>query len=388
MNIGIAGAGIIGRLLAWQLLEQGHKVTLFDRLPIDSTDNCSHTAAGMLTPYSEGETAEPLIVELGRASLQRWPRLVEQLGADVHFNKRGTLVVAHPQDRGDYQRFNNAVNDRMDMGGDQYQQLNQTQLAELEPELATRFGHAAYLPDECWLCSHCVMKTLADKLQQLGVGWYASTEVAAVSSGEIAVQGRSGRRICRFDLVIDSRGLGAKDVLSVRGVRGELLWVDAPEVNITRLVRLMHPRYRIYIVPRKGSLYLIGATQIESEDHSEISVRSTLELLSAAYSVHPGFAEGRVIKGDVHCRPALPDNQPRIEVSDGLIRVNGLFRHGYLMSPAIADEVLAIVSDHQHDSVFEGLVHRQFDVRRSTLDEKTSPARTASSNVQHQTSNG
>ncbi|MCV6605445.1 MAG: glycine oxidase ThiO [Porticoccaceae bacterium] len=392
MNIGIAGAGIIGRLLAWQLLEQGHKVTLFDRLPVDSTDSCSYTAAGMLTPYSEGETAEPLVVELGRHSLTRWPRLAQQLGGDLKLKNHGTLVVAHAQDRGDYQRFNSAVSGRMNLSQGQYRLLDQNQLAELEPELAPRFNHAAYLPDESWLCSHCVMKTLADKLQQLGVAWYANSEVVAVNPGEIVVQGRSANRSCVFDLAIDCRGLGAKEVLPLRGVRGELLWIEAPDVKIDRLVRLMHPRYRLYVVPRKGDLYLIGATQIESEDFSEISVRSALELLSAAYSVHPGFAEGRVVKSDVHCRPALPDNQPRIEVGDKLIRVNGLFRHGYLMSPAIADEVMSLINNSEYQSLFEGLVHRRFDVRCSTLDEapaadEVPAAHTAfASNVEHQTS--
>ncbi|MDM3872424.1 glycine oxidase ThiO [Porticoccus sp. W117] len=356
MNIAITGAGIIGRLLAWQLLEQGHKVTVFDRHAIDSTASCSYTAAGMLTPYSEGETAEPLVVALGKHALQRWPQLLDQLGSDVQFHSRGTLVVAHQQDRGDYQRFNNAVSGRMSLDEEQYRLLNANQLAELEPELAQRFQHAAYLPDESWLCSHSVMSALADKLQQLNVTWYANTEVVAINSGEVITKGRTANHH-HFDLVIDCRGLGAKGDLPVRGVRGELLWIEAPEVNITRLVRLMHPRYRLYVVPRKGDLYLIGATQIESEDYSEISVRSALELLSAAYSVHPGFAEGRVLKSDVHCRPALPDNQPRIEASDGLIRVNGLFRHGYLISPAVMDEVMEVIADGNYQSEFDGLIH-------------------------------
>ena len=369
MKIGVAGAGIIGRLLAWQLIEQGHSVTLFDRSPVDAKESCSFTAAGMLTPYSEGETAEPLVVALGQKSLHSWPQLIEQLGSDVHFNDRGTLVVAHAQDRGDYQRFNNAISSRMALEDEQYRLLDHTQLSELEPELAERFQHAAYLPNESWLCTHSIMSALGDKLQDSGIAWYASTEVVEVNSGEVVTAGRTNNLSHRFDIAIDCRGLGAKDALPVRGVRGELLWIEAPDVKLRRLVRLMHPRYRLYVVPRKGDLYLIGATQIESEDYSEISVRSALELLSAAYSVDPGFAEGRVVKCDVHCRPALPDNQPRIETDDGLIRVNGLFRHGYLMSPAIADEVMALISHGNHyQSPYEGLVKKRCESELSPTD--------------------
>jgi len=131
----------------------------------------------------------------------------------------------------------------------------------------------------------------------------------------------------------------------------------------------MHPRYRLYIVPRRDDLYLIGATQIESEDSSEITVRSTLELLSAAYSVHPGFAEARIVKSDVNLRPALADNQPKIIHQPGLLQVNGLFRHGYLMSPAIAKEVAAIIAQgDSYQSPFQGLVVKQPETNKTTLE--------------------
>jgi glycine oxidase len=72
-----------------------------------------------------------------------------------------------------------------------------------------------------------------------------------------------------------------------------------------------------------------------------MSVRSSLELLSATYSVHPGFAEARIVNQLTNCRPALVDNLPRIEQQDGVTRINGLYRHGYLFSPAIVEKALA-----------------------------------------------
>lgn len=349
LNIGIAGAGIIGRLIALQLMQRGHKVTLFDKDPIDDGDACSYTAAGMLTPYSEAESAEPLVFQLGQASLTMWPEIIQALGADVHYHTGGTLVAAHRQDQADFSRFTNAIHHRLDPDTEQFRLVDRHQLAALEPELATHFHQAAYIPDEAWLCACCVMPSLGDALLAGKVSWHSSTEVATIRPHEITVKARIGERSHCFDTVIDCRGLGAKDVLpSLRGVRGELLWVRAPQVKIKRLVRLMHPRYRLYVVPRRDDLYLIGATQIESEDRSEISVRSSLELLSAAYSIHPGFAEGRVIKSDVNLRPALPDNLPQISHREGLILVNGLFRHGYLMSPAIGAEVVDLVERGAH----------------------------------------
>lgn len=361
MKIGICGAGIMGRLAAWQLLKDGHQVTLFDKDHIESGSAASYSAAGMLSPYSEAEATEPLVFQLGVASLALWSTVIKELKADVHYHQGGTLVVAHRQDRGDFSRFSNIIRQRLKTDAGVYEHLTQAQLAELEPELVPQFQQAMYMPDEAWLCCCCLMPALADALRAKKARWYSGTEVLAAKPRQVVVKTRNGERSHDFDYVIDCRGLGAKQQLpQLRGVRGELLWLRAPEVNINRLVRLMHPRYRLYIVPRRDDLYLVGATQIESEDRGEITVRSTLELLSAAYSVHPGFAEARIIKSEVNLRPALPDNQPRIIQQAGLLQVNGLFRHGYLMAPAIAKEVAAIIAQgDQYQSSFPGLLATQ-----------------------------
>jgi glycine oxidase len=84
----------------------------------------------------------------------------------------------------------------------------------------------------------------------------------------------------------------------------------------------------------------VGATEIETEDRSEVSVRSALELLGAAYSVMPALAEARIERLDRNLRPALPDNAPCVVIEPGLIRINGLFRHGWLLAPALVEDAL------------------------------------------------
>jgi len=139
--------------------------------------------------------------------------------------------------------------------------------------------------------------------------------------------------------IIDCRGLGGKPAWpALRGVRGEVARVHAPGIGLTRPVRLLHPRYPLYIAPKENDLYVIGATEVEGEDMSPVSVRSALELLSAAFAVHPGFGEARILELNSHCRPTLPDHRPAI-VWDGArtLRVNGLYRHGFMIAPEVAD---------------------------------------------------
>jgi glycine oxidase len=116
--------------------------------------------------------------------------------------------------------------------------------------------------------------------------------------------------------------------------------LHAPGVRLSRPIRLLHPRHRVYIVPRAGDRVLVGASEIESEDRSPISLRSTVELLAAAHSVLPGLAEARVVHTETNLRPALPDNLPVLATEPGLTQVNGLFRHGWLIAPALVEQAL------------------------------------------------
>jgi glycine oxidase len=44
---------------------------------------------------------------------------------------------------------------------------------------------------------------------------------------------------------------------------------------------------------------------------------------------------------DSNLRPALPDNEPLLQVEPGRVRINGLFRHGWLLAPALVQDALA-----------------------------------------------
>ena len=145
----------------------------------------------------------------------------------------------------------------------------------------------------------------------------------------------------KFDAVADLRGVGAKGALPVRGVRGEVVWLHCPGHGLTRPIRLLHPRHRVYVVPRSAQDVLVGASEIESEDRSPVSLRSATELMAAAHSVLPPLAEARILFLDANLRPTLPDNNPRIDHAPRLLRINGLYRHGWLLAPALLEQALS-----------------------------------------------
>lgn len=330
-EVGIVGAGVLGRLLAWRLVTAGISVKLFEKGDGSGTDTCSWVAAGMIAPYAELEKAEPFIATLGVESLKLWQEWLPDLDGEVYFQCAGSLVVAHARDAADLDAFGRTVARHLD-DPTVMEVVAGSRLGDLEPDLAGRFQRGLFFPGEGHIEPRQLLPVLRANLPE-GV-LCTHSEVQAMGPGWLEVKGiRHG-----FDYVIDTRGLEARDDLPLRGVRGEVIRFHAPEVKLTRPVRLMHPRYPLYIVPRPNDTYIIGATSIESDHDGPITVRSSLELLSAVYSLHSGFAEAAILETSVGLRPALTHNQPRLFHEPGLLRLNGLYRHGYLAAPAVVDE--------------------------------------------------
>ena len=340
MNIAILGAGLMGRLLACQLARDGHVLEVYDSGGPDAALSAARAAAAMLAPLAESAVTEMSVVQMGIYALQRWPELLAQLKTPVFFQQKGTLVIWHRQDVPQADRFTrqlDATHAALPLLP-RAQQLDAQGLTALEPSLDNRFTRGLHLPGEGQLDNHQLLAALLEHLHtaKVTMHWGQSRAPADFSPGQIG----------QPDWVFDCRGLGARNPwTALRGVRGEIVTLHAPEVTLSRPTRLIHPRYPIYIAPKENGIFRVGATEIESDDCSPISVRSTLELLSAAYSVDSGFAEARVLDLVTQCRPALPDNLPAIRrLGDRVVQINGLYRHGYLIAPAVLDVVMEILN--------------------------------------------
>ena len=366
LHMGVAGAGLLGRLLAFELLQRGHRVSLFDPAPSltqappagDPARAAGWTAAGMLSPTAELECANEAVFQLGLDSLRRWPGVVDtlrQAGHGVALTHAGSLLLAHRGDEGAAQRTLALLNKKAPPAHSP-QALTATELKALEPDIHGP-AHAWLLPHEGHIHTVQAMAALGAWALDHGAVFHGGEagRVLAVAPGELRTAQGSHHRVHHFDHVFDVRGVGARPGLpvrgedigftpQVRGVRGEIFWLHAPGVALHRPVRLLHPRWRVYLVPRPGDRVVVGATEIESEDRSPVSLRSTLELLSAAHSVLPGLAEARVVHSEANLRPALPDNLPASTHQPGLSCINGLFRHGWLIAPALVHQALHAVS--------------------------------------------
>jgi glycine oxidase len=370
LHIGIAGAGLAGRTLAWRLLRAGCRVSLFDARRRDDLATASMTAAAMLSPLAELAVSDDVVFALGQRSMQLWPRWIAELadgtptlftpcntlpaeGAKlargnpslrsppVFFRQQGTLVVAHAPDQSSLEHFTRLLHHKLPVAcRAQVHKLDAAGVARYEPALAGRFGGGLFLEGEGQVDNEQWLAALALEIDRLGVRWHEGQSVERVEEGRVVCVDA----VHAFDVTVDTRGVGSKSQWPasnpLRGVRGEVLRVECRGVTLQRPVRLMHPRYALYVAPRPGHQFVVGATELESEDNGPVTLRSALELGSALHSLHPAFGEARVLRMSAALRPALDDHQPVMLQRDGVWHINGLYRHGYLCAPALVDALV------------------------------------------------
>ena len=334
MRVTVIGAGVAGLACALELAERGAMVEVLEREPAPPPRNCSWFAGGMLAPWCEQENSGALIAELGAEGLPWWRARFPGTVCN------GTLIVAHARDRGELQQFARRTAC--------FEELTAPGIGALEPDLADRFGAALYFAQEAHLEPRAALAALAAQL--------AARDVPIHYSADAATATRSGRA------VLDCSGLSARAQLpQLRGVKGDMLLLRLAEVSLTRPVRLLHPRIPVYVVPRGGHVYMVGASMIESDAATRISARSLLELLSAAYALHPAFGEAEILELGTGVRPAFPDNLPRLQWQGSTLHVNGLYRHGFLLAPALARRAAQVLLEGRH---FPEVMHEDPGERR------------------------
>jgi glycine oxidase len=316
MLIRVIGAGVAGLTAAYEIARggasRGARIELVEAADAPGR-GCSYFAGGMIAPWCEqGAGAEPLVAALGEEGLDFWTREVPVALV------AGSLVVAPARDRAEFGEFTRRTRgfETLDEGG----------LAALEPDLAGRFRSALFFREEAHLDPRAAMRALFERLRDMGnVAMRFGAEADASSAA---------------DWTIDCRGFSARDALAdLRGVKGEMLVLRSEEIRLSRPVRMLHPRHPVYIVPRGEGLFMVGATMIENEERARVTARSIVELVNSAFAIHPAFAEAEIVETGSDVRPAFPDNLPRISQSGSILYINGLFRHGFLLAPALARRV-------------------------------------------------
>ena len=338
-HVAIVGYGLIGRLLAVELAKAKLKISIYDPC-LSGEASAAWIAAGMICPQAEIDAPQE-ILHWGADSLASWQTLAKTIGSDHWLRANGSLVTAHPSEQYRLQDFCHHLTHK----SNRINNFTECKLKDIEKQLPNQA--ALFFENEGVVNGRALFAAIDNYLRHSQkVNFYQQT-IRNLTPKQIT--NKEGQTL-NYDWVYDCRGIKAKDIVdNLRGVRGEIITVHAPEVEIQLPIRLLHPRYPLYVVPRDNHHYVIGASEIETEILQPISVRSTLELLTAAFSLHPGFAEAVIIETNVGLRPTTTDHLPYIKSQNGLTIINGLYRHGFLLAPYVVQQALNQKKLHENN---------------------------------------
>lgn len=307
----------------------------------------------MLAPLSEGWPGEHELLELGAHSLARWPEFARALPGPSVFSATGSLTVAlDAADATDLRTIADWVGNQ----GHELEILGRAQIRELEPSLAQNIRLGLLAPTELAVDNRRLLEAL---------------QTAAVSAGvEFSADTVTDLDALTTDRIVLAAGAQTSALLAdvpVRAVKGEILRLrrrPSATPAPTRTIRgSVHGR-AIYLVPRADGLVL-GATQYESGQDTQVTVAGVRDLIADAERLMPGLGEYELHECGAGLRPMSPDGLPLIgKISDRVIVASGHGRNGILLTPITADAVAALLED---DALIEA---KAADPARFTTDRK------------------
>ena len=331
MRIRILGAGLIGLVVADELLRRGHLVDVVDPAP---GSGASLAAAGMLAPSAEVWHGETALLQLGLRSLALWPTLAARLS--VPLRGGGTLLVG--VDHGDRQQVRRQA-DLLTSLGRTPTVLTGPKLRRTEPGLTTAVGDGLLLPQELSVDPRAVLAALR---------------------AEVPVRPRPTTDRVDATVIATGARLPAPWTDLVRGVRGEIVRVRHPDPPRHTVRGWVHGE-PVYLVPRDDGEIVVGATSEEHDGPPVVTVAGVARLLAAARTLWPGLDRAELVETLARDRPCTADNLPLIGPAPGrspvelpgpVLLAAGHHRHGVLLAPLTAH----LIADHLEHGMVEDVV--------------------------------
>lgn len=337
-DVVVVGGGVIGLSVAWRLAAS-HQVTVVDPVP---ARGASWVAGGMLAPVTESWPGEEALLELGLASLDRWPSFAASL--DVPLLTEGTAVAA--VDSADAAQLDVLASHLASLGRS-VERLGGRSLRAREPAIGPSVRNGLFVSGDLAVDNRVLLDALVVAAREAGVS-FDSRRVVSVSPGAV----RFSDGTLPAGTVVVAAGAWSSSLHPlldglVRPVKGEILRLRAREgaLPLTHTVRALVESRPVYLVPRADGEVVLGATQYEAGFDTDVTVGGVRDLLADASLVMPGVAEYALTETAVGLRAGSRDNLPLVGVVEpGVLVAAGHHRNGLLLAPITADAVCALVA--------------------------------------------
>ncbi|KQO74544.1 glycine oxidase [Methylobacterium sp. Leaf88] len=351
-DVVIVGAGLIGLSIAWRVTQAGRSVTVLERDIVGA--GASLAATGMLAPAAEHEPGSDPLLPLALESLSRWPGFRDALqaaaGLDIDYREEGTLVLAIGRDEVERLRFRHDLQKRSGLDA---RWLTGPEARAREPRLRPAVTAGLYCPHDHQVDPSRVMAALVRACLAAGVAIVEGCAVEALDWSADRVTGvRTAQGISRADTVVLASGAWSGETgllpdhlaLPVRPLRGQSLALR----TTARTGTLAHMVWteQVHMAPKSDGHLIVGATVEDCGFVPGVTAGGLYALLEGARRVLPGIEEMAVEAIWSGFRPTSDDDAPIIDaLAPGLVVATGHHRNGYLLAPATADAVAALVAE-------------------------------------------
>jgi len=352
-DVAIAGAGLIGGSIAFELARAGLRVGLFDRQ--EPGKESSWAGAGILSPAPESAAMIPL-VPLAKASMAIYPefvRAVEEIsGQSAGFRPKGTLQAIFSRDAREELSTVIALHHGL---GLKAEPLSAADARELEPSISEDLEAGVLRPEEASVDNRALTQAVLAAARQSGVEFFAGSGAEAVcrEGGRcIGLQLQNERIEAQWTVIaagcFSASIRGAATYAPVSPAKGQMVSLRSDDLKIERVLW----SEKIYLVPRNDGRILAGATVEYTGFERALTAGGLEKILSGAIELAPGLAGARVEETWAGLRPDSPDHLPILGATDvdGLLVATGHFRGGILLAPITARLVREWVT-LQHVSV-------------------------------------
>jgi glycine oxidase len=335
----VAGGGLIGASIAFELASEGMRVAVFDAQ--NPGREASWASAGMISPAPESPEMASLL-PISMASVRRYPEFLQRVeeisGKTVGYRKDGALELLL---NGTSQSEIDEILALHRSSGLRAELLSGPEARELEPSLTGEIRAAIHRPDEASVDNRLLTEATLEAAHRKGAEIFPGNGAKALWSDGAICKGlhlQNGRVEARWTVIaagcFSARIEGVSAYAPVTPAKGQMMAMRCDSVNLKKDLWSGH----MYLVPRNDGRIIAGSTvEYEGFDRN-VTVAGMKKILSGAISLVPALESARIEETWAGLRPDSPDHLPILGPTDldGLLIATGHFRSGILLTPITA----------------------------------------------------
>lgn len=354
-RIAVAGAGIIGCAVAFELSRRGAAVTLFDAR--GAAGGATQASAGILAPYTEAHAGGALF-DLTVRGLAVYDEFVERVRAvspiPFEYRRSGTLEIA--EDAGRAEELGRRLAEPWAASAGLFW-LDAGDVHAIAPFVNAASVGALASPAHAHVAVPPFTATIVDAAQRLGAENRFNTRVDRIELMPDVLVVHTEQAADVFDRVVLAAGSWTPHIDPTGGstgritpVRGQLVRLHSMELGL----RTVLWGRSCYIVPWEDGTLLVGATTEDVGFDERATADGVCSLLMAAEELIPSLSSATFVDVRVGLRPATTDGLPMLGAARDprVLYATGHFRNGILLAPLTARLIADYVFENRKDPAF------------------------------------